>query len=221
LTSLLVQASSPGTNWLYASAIRQTLLDICAPRLPRGRWAGKGGRTRSCRTHCIKLCLWPADLIWLLKSNTALQIAHLSSPITLMTLWKHACHVISILHNICGSTECIFSMATPRFWATHICCAACRRHLKRHAILDVIAVDQSPEMVAALRQHLPGVNALEGTATDLPAEDNSLDALFVAQVKPQPPPSLTPFLCVIFCRSGGWALLTWFIGKHSESTASL
>jgi len=55
------------------------------------------------------------------------------------------------------------------------------RHLKRHAILDVIAVDQSPEMVAALRQHLPGVNALEGTATDLPAEDNSLDALFVAQ----------------------------------------
>ena len=59
---------------------------------------------------------------------------------------------------------------------------ACR-HLQRHRNMEVVAVDQSPEMVAALKQHLPDVTALQGSATDLPAEANSLDALFVAQVR--------------------------------------
>lgn len=55
------------------------------------------------------------------------------------------------------------------------------RELLEHPELDIIAVDQSKEMNEELRRNSPAVSVIEGTAEQIPVEDNSLDALFVAQ----------------------------------------
>lgn len=47
--------------------------------------------------------------------------------------------------------------------------------------LDVVAVDPIPEMLDVLRQSLPDTRALLGTAEEIPLEDNSVDAVLVAQ----------------------------------------
>ena len=47
--------------------------------------------------------------------------------------------------------------------------------------LDVVAVDPIPEMLEVLRASLPETRALLGTAEEIPLEDNSVDAVLVAQ----------------------------------------
>ena len=47
--------------------------------------------------------------------------------------------------------------------------------------LDVVAVDPIPDMLEVLRASLPDTPALEGTAEEIPLEDNSVDAVLVAQ----------------------------------------
>jgi SAM-dependent methyltransferase len=47
--------------------------------------------------------------------------------------------------------------------------------------LDVVAVDPIPDMLELLCASLPDTLALEGTAEDIPLEDNSVDAVLVAQ----------------------------------------
>ncbi len=47
--------------------------------------------------------------------------------------------------------------------------------------LDVVAVDPVPEMLEVLRTSLPETRALLGTAEEIPLEDNSVDAVLVAQ----------------------------------------
>jgi SAM-dependent methyltransferase len=47
--------------------------------------------------------------------------------------------------------------------------------------LDVVAVDPIPDMLEVLRSSLPETRALLGTAEDIPLEDNSVDAVLVAQ----------------------------------------
>jgi SAM-dependent methyltransferase len=47
--------------------------------------------------------------------------------------------------------------------------------------LDVVAVDPIPDMLEVLRASLPDTPALEGTAEDIPLQDNSVDAVLVAQ----------------------------------------
>jgi len=47
--------------------------------------------------------------------------------------------------------------------------------------LDVVAVDPIPDMLEVLRASLPATLALEGTAEEIPLEDNSVDAVLVAQ----------------------------------------
>ncbi|EFD55178.1 methyltransferase [Mycobacterium tuberculosis 02_1987] len=56
--------------------------------------------------------------------------------------------------------------------------------------LDVVAVDPIPEMLDVLRAALPQTVALLGTAEEIPLDDNSVDAVLVAQawhwVDPRP-----------------------------------
>lgn len=47
--------------------------------------------------------------------------------------------------------------------------------------LDVVAVDPIPEMLEVLRTSLPDTPALLGTAEEIPLQDNSVDAVLVAQ----------------------------------------
>jgi SAM-dependent methyltransferase len=47
--------------------------------------------------------------------------------------------------------------------------------------LDVVAVDPIPDMLERLRAALPETRALLGTAEEIPLEDNSVDAVLVAQ----------------------------------------
>ena len=47
--------------------------------------------------------------------------------------------------------------------------------------LDVVAVDPIPDMLEVLSASLPNTLALEGTAEEIPLEDNSVDAVLVAQ----------------------------------------
>ena len=47
--------------------------------------------------------------------------------------------------------------------------------------LEVVAVDQIPDMLEVLRSSLPETRALLGTAEEIPLEDNSVDAVLVAQ----------------------------------------
>jgi SAM-dependent methyltransferase len=47
--------------------------------------------------------------------------------------------------------------------------------------LEVVAVDPIPDMLEVLSASLPDTLALEGTAEDIPLEDNSVDAVLVAQ----------------------------------------
>jgi len=47
--------------------------------------------------------------------------------------------------------------------------------------LDVVAVDPIPDMLEVLSASLPNTLALERTAEDIPLEDNSVDAVLVAQ----------------------------------------
>jgi len=47
--------------------------------------------------------------------------------------------------------------------------------------LDVVAVDPIPDMLEVLRASLTNTRALEGTAEEIPLEDNSVDAVLVAQ----------------------------------------
>ena len=47
--------------------------------------------------------------------------------------------------------------------------------------LDVVAVDPIPDMLEVLRASLPETRAVLGTAEEIPLEDNSVDAVLVAQ----------------------------------------
>jgi SAM-dependent methyltransferase len=47
--------------------------------------------------------------------------------------------------------------------------------------LDVVAVDPIPDMLERLRAALPETRALLGTAEEIPLQDNSVDAVLVAQ----------------------------------------
>ena len=47
--------------------------------------------------------------------------------------------------------------------------------------LDVVAVDPIPDMLEVLRASLPATRALLGTAEEIPLQDNSVDAVLVAQ----------------------------------------
>ena len=47
--------------------------------------------------------------------------------------------------------------------------------------LDVVAVDPIPDMLELLRASLPETKALLGTAEEIPLDDNSVDAVLVAQ----------------------------------------
>ena len=47
--------------------------------------------------------------------------------------------------------------------------------------LDVVAVDPIPDMLEMLRSSLPETRAVLGTAEEIPLEDNSVDAVLVAQ----------------------------------------
>ncbi|MEB3983079.1 methyltransferase domain-containing protein [Mycobacterium sp. 663a-19] len=47
--------------------------------------------------------------------------------------------------------------------------------------LDVVAVDPIPDMLEVLHTSLPETRAVLGTAEDIPLEDNSVDAVLVAQ----------------------------------------
>jgi SAM-dependent methyltransferase len=47
--------------------------------------------------------------------------------------------------------------------------------------LDVVAVDPIPDMLEVLRTSLPETRAVLGTAEEIPLEDNSVDAVLVAQ----------------------------------------
>ncbi len=47
--------------------------------------------------------------------------------------------------------------------------------------LEVVAVDPIPDMLEVLRASLPETRALLGTAEEIPLEDNSVDAVLVAQ----------------------------------------
>lgn len=47
--------------------------------------------------------------------------------------------------------------------------------------LDVVAVDPIPDMLEVLRSSLPETPALLGTAEEIPLQDNSVDAVLVAQ----------------------------------------
>ncbi|MDT5222458.1 MAG: hypothetical protein QOF15_4563, partial [Mycobacterium sp.] len=47
--------------------------------------------------------------------------------------------------------------------------------------LDVVAVDPVPEMLEVLTASLPQTRALLGTAEEIPLQDNSVDAVLVAQ----------------------------------------
>ena len=47
--------------------------------------------------------------------------------------------------------------------------------------LEVVAVDPIPDMLEVLRSSLPETRALLGTAEEIPLEDNSVDAVVVAQ----------------------------------------
>ncbi len=47
--------------------------------------------------------------------------------------------------------------------------------------MDVVAVDPIPEMLELLRASLPETRALLGTAEEIPLQDNSVDAVLVAQ----------------------------------------
>jgi SAM-dependent methyltransferase len=47
--------------------------------------------------------------------------------------------------------------------------------------LDVVAVDPIPDMLEVLRASLPSTVTLEGTAEEIPLQDNSVDAVLVAQ----------------------------------------
>ena len=47
--------------------------------------------------------------------------------------------------------------------------------------LDVVAVDPIPEMLEVLRSSLPDTPALLGTAEEIPLDDDSVDAVLVAQ----------------------------------------
>ncbi len=47
--------------------------------------------------------------------------------------------------------------------------------------LDVVAVDPIPDMLEVLRTSLPETRALLGTAEEIPLQDNSVDAVLVAQ----------------------------------------
>ena len=46
---------------------------------------------------------------------------------------------------------------------------------------DVTAIEPDPEMLAELRQRLPGISALAGSAEDIPLPDGSVDAVLCAQ----------------------------------------
>jgi SAM-dependent methyltransferase len=51
----------------------------------------------------------------------------------------------------------------------------------RHLGHDVLAVDPSAEMLAQLRDRLPGVEAVVGSAESLPTDDRSVDAVVAGQ----------------------------------------
>ena len=75
--------------------------------------------------------------------------------------------------------------------------------------LDVVAVDPIAEMLEVLRASLPETRALLGTAEDIPLEDNSVDAVLVAQAWHWFDPERAIPEVVRVLRPGGWLGLVW------------
>lgn len=75
--------------------------------------------------------------------------------------------------------------------------------------LDVVAVDPIPEMLEVLRTSLPQTRALLGTAEEIPLEDNSVDAVLVAQAWHWVDPALAVPEVARVLRPGGRLGLVW------------
>src|ERR1700759_5867639 len=75
--------------------------------------------------------------------------------------------------------------------------------------LDVVAVDPIPDMLEVLRTSLPETRALLGTAEDIPLEDNSVDAVLVAQAWHWVDPERAVPEVARWCRPGGRLGLGW------------
>jgi SAM-dependent methyltransferase len=75
--------------------------------------------------------------------------------------------------------------------------------------LDVVAVDPIPDMLEVLRASLPETRALLGTAEEIPLEDNSVDAVLVAQAWHWVDPERAIPEIVRVLRPGGRLGLVW------------
>src|SRR6202035_3434191 len=75
--------------------------------------------------------------------------------------------------------------------------------------LDVVAVDPIPDMLEVLRASLPETRALLGTAADIPLEDNSVDAVLVAQAWHWVDPERAAKEVARVLRPGGRLGLVW------------
>ena len=98
---------------------------------------------------------------------------------------------------------------TGRRTKVHIKEFAWLRRLLEHPNLDITAVEPNDGMRAGLRQNLPTVKAVSGLATSIPVEDNSLDALFVAQVSTAEQELLTSRMSFEACSRQQAATLQW------------
>jgi SAM-dependent methyltransferase len=75
--------------------------------------------------------------------------------------------------------------------------------------LDVVAVDPIPDMLEVLRTSLPETHAVLGTAEDIPLEDNSVDAVLVAQAWHWVDPERAIPEVARVLRPGGRLALVW------------
>jgi SAM-dependent methyltransferase len=75
--------------------------------------------------------------------------------------------------------------------------------------LDVVAVDPIPDMLEVLSASLPETRALLGTAEEIPLEDNSVDAVLVAQAWHWVDPERAIPEVARVLRPGGRLALVW------------